>query len=81
MQTIHEFLLSVGYVHSHEDEDYEDCGNVESGPMIRYQPAYDVYTSEEDEIFMCDGFVDRQIRDHELEAAMAKWEAELTYHP
>jgi hypothetical protein len=81
MQTIHEFLLSVGYVHHHEDEDYEDVGNVESGPMIHHQPAYDVYTSDEDEIFMCDGFVDRQIRDPELEKAIREWEEENYCHP
>lgn len=47
MKTTHEFLTEDGmYVHTHYDEEFEDRGGPESGPLVDYSPAYDEYAGE-----------------------------------
>ena len=39
----HHHLLELGYVHTHNEADWEDDGDAESGPHLSGGPAYDEY--------------------------------------
>lgn len=77
---IHDFLTDQGaYVHTHYDEEWEDNGDGESGPMVTYSPAYDEYAGETC-YFIAQGgqLVDCFPRDIAQEAAFDKFmEGEL----
>lgn len=78
MESIEAFLLSVGYTKEEFEEEWEDCGGPEDGPMIHHYPAYICYTSEEDYVYFYPdkGEYHREERDLELEAYLSQWESE-----
>jgi hypothetical protein len=55
----HEHLLSCGYEHEYVPPDFDD-GDPENGPGTWGYPGFDVYTSDEDQVFICEnGTTDR----------------------
>ena len=65
LPTCHDFLVDEGaYIWTHFDEDVEDRGGPESGPMVDVTSAYDQYAGETDIIFFESGkLVHREPRD------------------
>lgn len=44
---IHAHLLALGFAYTHHEEDFEDRGGPESGPMISHYPAWDEYETDD----------------------------------
>jgi hypothetical protein len=55
MTHAHEYLLAMGYKHEHVEADWEDIGGMENGPIIVGNDAFDMYESDEDLVFICNG--------------------------
>lgn len=54
----HEFLTNEGmYVHTHHEEEWEERGDGETGPMVSHSPAYDEYSGESHYFFAENGVV------------------------
>jgi len=51
-QSVHDGLLSLGFTWERMPESSEDHGGPESGPMIDYVPACDVYSIDDEHIFI-----------------------------
>jgi len=47
---VHENLIALGFEYYHYEEQFEECGCVESGPALDYTPAYDFYVNDEQDI-------------------------------
>lgn len=59
----HEYLIELGFVHSHVPEEWEDVGDGETGPMICGHGAFDEYTNDQDNeviYILPDGRVERE---------------------
>jgi hypothetical protein len=68
----HEFLTANGYTHQYYPPDYDD-GDPENGPGTWGCPGYDLYTSEEDEVYIDEYTKEAmvQARDKDLEDWLA----------
>lgn len=69
---LHEHLISLGYVHTHNEADFDD-GDPENGPgTYGGHCAFDQYEGPDEYCFASEaGVLDRQARDLELEKWMA----------
>lgn len=57
----HDDLTDQGcFVHTHYDECTSDEGDVESGPMVQYSPAYDIYEGDSHRLIFVNGCLEHR---------------------
>lgn len=64
----HGYLLEMGYTHTHVEAEWEDIGGPESGPCLDGHDEYDVYESDVDHVYICNGEAYFEKRDLVMEA-------------
>jgi len=68
---LHNHLVLLGYLHSHENADFDD-GDPENSPGTWGHLAYDTYEGLDEYVFVSEtGETDRQNRDNDLERWLA----------